>query len=56
MWLAFLSPAEFFTGSPEQATFNQNRLPITVPQRSIPEIEPPTEEQAWAGLKPPTQL
>ena len=26
------SLVEFSTGSPEQASFNQNRLPITVPQ------------------------
>jgi hypothetical protein len=24
--------SEFSTGSPEQASFNQNRLPITIPQ------------------------
>ena len=31
-WLAFPSLVEFSTGSPEQASFNQNRLPITAPQ------------------------
>jgi hypothetical protein len=30
-WLAFLSLVDFFTGPLEQASFNQNRLPITVP-------------------------
>jgi hypothetical protein len=30
-WLVFLSLVDFSTGSPEQAPFNQNRLPITVP-------------------------
>jgi hypothetical protein len=32
MWLAFLSLVEFSSGSLAQALFNQNRLPITVPQ------------------------
>jgi hypothetical protein len=32
IWFAFLSLVEFSTGPPEQAPFNQNRLPITVPQ------------------------
>jgi hypothetical protein len=31
-WLTFLFLVEFSTGSLEQAPFNQNRLPITVPQ------------------------
>ena len=32
MWLAFPSLVDFSIGSPDQAPFNQNRLPITVPQ------------------------
>ena len=31
-WLTVPSFVEFSTGSPEQASFNQNRLPFTVPQ------------------------
>jgi hypothetical protein len=33
-WLAFPSLVDFSIGSQEQAPFNQNRLPITVPQFS----------------------
>jgi hypothetical protein len=33
-WLAVLSLVEFSTGSPEQASFNQNRLPFTAPHLS----------------------
>jgi hypothetical protein len=33
MWLTFLTLVEFSTGSLEKTSFNQNRLPITVPQR-----------------------
>jgi hypothetical protein len=35
MWLHFPSLVDFSIGSPEQALFNQNRLPITVPQTYI---------------------
>jgi hypothetical protein len=32
MWLSFPSLVDFSVGSLKQAPFNQNRLPITVPQ------------------------
>ena len=35
MWLTFLSLVEFSTGSPEQASFNQNRLPIKAPTEMV---------------------
>jgi hypothetical protein len=36
MWLAFQSLVEFSTRSlKEQVSFNQNRLPITVPDMSV---------------------
>jgi hypothetical protein len=35
MAFVFLSLVEFSTGSPEQAPFNQNGLPITVPHKGI---------------------
>ena len=35
MWLAFPSLVEFSTGSPEQASFNQNRLPIRAEETDL---------------------
>jgi hypothetical protein len=37
-WLTVLSLVEFSTGSPEQAEFNQNRLPFTAPHRKYSKI------------------
>jgi hypothetical protein len=46
-WLAFPSLVDFSIGSLEQAPFNQNRLPITVPHVCICAMG----IYAWGGLK-----